>query len=245
MPITLFPRRIRHPLALATIGATIGAMTALAALPTATAWSADAPVVMHKMGEDIDIADAPGGARLETMGGNIHLGHVAGQAYLATMGGDLRLDTATGAVDVSSKGGDVTIGQVAGPLFVKTSGGDTSVTTASGSVSVTSAGGNISVGLHPEETPRTVTLSALGGDITLHVPHDFNGTIDARLAFSRQNEGRYHIEEPFALKQTVSPDWDNSHGQPYKTIQATGTIGQGRDHVSLSTVDADIRIIRD
>lgn len=30
-----------------------------------------------------------------------------------------------------------------------------------------------------------------------------------------------------------------------KTIQATGTIGQGRDHVSLSTVDADIRIIRD
>ncbi len=66
-------------------------------------------VSVHKMGGEIDVADAPSGADLATMGGNIHVRSVSSFAKVHTMGGDIDIDRSEGSVDASTMAGDISV----------------------------------------------------------------------------------------------------------------------------------------
>ena len=71
------------------------------------AGSESGAVNIQQMGGGIDVKDAPHGADLSTMGGDIHLGSVASFARVKTMGGGISIDQATGSIDATTMGGDI------------------------------------------------------------------------------------------------------------------------------------------
>lgn len=66
-------------------------------------------VRVHRMGGNIDIAEAPSGASLTTMGGSIRLGVVHEAASLTTYAGNIDVSAATGSVNATTMSGDVTL----------------------------------------------------------------------------------------------------------------------------------------
>lgn len=212
------------------------------------------PVVVTQMGNDIELNSAPNGATLSTMGGDIHLGHAGGMTSLKTMGGDIRVDTAQAALRATTMGGDVRIVSARGPVDIKTQGGNLDVVAASDSVTAITAGGDINVALDGDASAkgavqRIVALRSDGGNVVLHVPADFVGTIDATLVFSRRSDGRYDVAEPFGLSRSVTPQWVSTYGDAHKTIHVSGAVGhvtaaRPGAKVTLTTSDGNIRIVR-
>jgi DUF4097 and DUF4098 domain-containing protein YvlB len=93
----------------AMIGGMVTAIAVLVTLrATASSGSLDKPVEITKMGGDIDVDDAPGGASLVTMGGKIRLGTVGQNAKLRTMGGTIEVEGASGSLQAVTMAGDIT-----------------------------------------------------------------------------------------------------------------------------------------
>jgi len=180
-------------------------------------------VSIHKMGGDIDVADAPDGATLETMGGNVRLGNVAGHAKLHTMGGNVTVERAHASIDASTMGGSVRIEDTNGSITASTMGGDVSAR---------------EVGSSSER--RDIHLSSMSGTITLVVPQDFPMEIHIKLAYTKNHEGQCRIIDKLGLKQQETQDWDTSHGSPRKVIRADGQTGNGLNKVTLETINGDV-----
>jgi DUF4097 and DUF4098 domain-containing protein YvlB len=181
------------------------------------------PVNIHKMGGGIDVNDAPRGANLETMGGDIHLGNVGDFAKVKTMGGNVTIDRADASVDASTMGGNIKIKD------------------ANGSVKATTMGGDVSAHVVGSSTERRdVYLSSMAGTITLTVPKDFPMEIRIKLAYTRSAGNKFDISEHLGLTRRETADWDTSMGSPRKYIYATGRVGDGQNHVEISTINGDV-----
>jgi DUF4097 and DUF4098 domain-containing protein YvlB len=189
----------------------------------AAGFSGAGQVSEHKMGGDIDVADAPHGADLATMGGNIHLGNVGSFAHLKTMGGEITIDHVTGSVDASTMGGKITISSANGPIKATTMGGDITAHV---------------VGTSPDR--RDIELSSKAGTILLTVPKDFPMDVRIKLAYTKNAGDHYRIISHLGLSQQETQDWDNSFGSPRKYIRATGKIGSGLNHVTIETINGDV-----
>ena len=62
------------------------------------------------MGDDIAVDDAPFGASLHSMGGNIRVGRAAGAVVAKTMGGNIAVEALAGnRLDAGSMGGDIRV----------------------------------------------------------------------------------------------------------------------------------------
>lgn len=75
-------------------------MTTLLLLATISIW---------RMGGDIQVADASGGASLYTMGGDIRIERGAGRIVAKTMGGNIEIRSLAGSAEVSTMGGTVRV----------------------------------------------------------------------------------------------------------------------------------------
>jgi len=180
-------------------------------------------VRIHRMGGDIEVKDAPQGADLETMGGNIRLGHVGPSARLHTMGGSIAVGHADGSVVAGTMGGEIRIESAYGPIKASTMGGSITVRV---------------VGASNDE--RDIDLSSKGGTIRLIVPKDFPMDVHATVAYTRNSSQDFRIDEHFGLQQKVSSDWEGDFGTPRKFIRAEGRVGNGRNHVTINTVNGDV-----
>lgn len=67
------------------------------------------------MGGEIDVKEAPLGAKLKTMGGDIEVNNVAQFVEAETMGGDISIKAIDGWAEVSTMGGDVFLEMVGDP----------------------------------------------------------------------------------------------------------------------------------
>ncbi len=203
-----------------------GTMTATLAgcgIHPAEAASESGTVSIHKMGGDIDVADAPEGATLETMGGNVRLGNVTGHAKLHTMGGNITVERAHASIDASTMGGTVRIEDTNGAISASTMGGDVSAR---------------EVGSSSER--RDIHLSSMSGTLTLVVPQDFPMEIHIKLTYTKNHEGQCRIIDKLGLKQQETKDWDSLHGTPRKVIRADGQTGNGLNKVTLETINGDV-----
>lgn len=180
-------------------------------------------VSIHRMGGDIDVADAPNGAKLHTMGGSIHLGKVRSFATVGTMGGSVEIDDAQGPVKADTMGGNITLKSVDGPIHASTMGGNITVRETG-----TSSGG------------RDIELSSKGGTVQLTVPKDFPMQVRITLAYTKNAPEHYRIIEHAGLTQHESADWDRSIFTPRKYIRAEGTVGNGSNRITIETVNGDV-----
>ena len=181
--------------------------------------SAAGSVNIHQMGGDIKVPDAPDGADLATMGGNIEVGNVASFAKLHTMGGDIAVKHATGSVDASTMGGKITVRDAAGPVKASTMAGDVTV-------HITSASG----------AQQDITLSSMSGTIELTIPKNFGMDVRIKLGYTKNHE-QPRIVQHLGLQESQSGDWDSHLGTPRKYIYAKGRVGDGRNHVSIDTIN--------
>ncbi len=87
-------------------------------------------VDISTMGGDINVDDAPLGAKVSTMGGEIRIRNAAKFVDASTMGGDIRIDKVDGGVDAGTMGGDVYVMMVGNPssgerdVDISSKGGD-------------------------------------------------------------------------------------------------------------------------
>jgi DUF4097 and DUF4098 domain-containing protein YvlB len=81
----------------------------------AVAAAAGSRISINKMGDDIDVNDAPFGASLRSMGGNIRIHRANGVVVAKTMGGNIAVDELAGSrLDAGSMGGNIRV-RVVGP----------------------------------------------------------------------------------------------------------------------------------
>lgn len=220
--MTLANRRVVLFSAIAT---GVAIVTGLAVNPrtVAAAYAGTSGVVkIHQMGGDINVESAPEGAELGTMGGSIHVGS-ASFVKASTMGGDIEVDHASGPVNASTMGGRIEIRQASGAIHASTMSGDVRahLTGASGS-------------------PREVKLSSMSGSILLTVPKDFGMEVHIKLAYTRNSSQNYRIIQHLGLSEQESPEWETHHGTPRKFIIATGRVGDGKNQVTIDTINGDV-----
>ncbi len=113
------------------------------------------PIELSTMGGNLEIREAPAGARLRTMGGEIHVGRAGEFVEAVTYGGDIRVDSVDGWVDLSTMGGDIQV-RVTGTdgkrdVKVDSKGGEITVTVPA------SLAMNIDIELATRETAAGIT----------------------------------------------------------------------------------------
>jgi len=164
----------------------------------------------------------PDTVQISTMGGAIHTEDAPEGAYVMTMGGDIEIKSARRFVRAKTMGGDIAVDSVDGWVKATTMGGNIDVT-------VTGSGGD-------------VTLTSMSGNVVLHVPPGFGMKLDLEVAFTKNSRKEYSIAASGGDPQTVSPDWDYSHGSPRKYIRKSGSVNGGSHAVTVKTVNGDITV---
>jgi len=143
--------------------------------------------------------------------------------HAKTMGGDISIDHASGAVDASTMGGKVTIRQVAGSVHASTMAGDVTAHLTGDSAS-----------------ERDVKLSSMSGTITLTVPKNYGMDVRIKLTYTKNSPQNFRIIQHLGLAERESPDWDTHFGSPRKYVLAEGRVGDGKNHVTIDTINGDV-----
>ncbi len=95
-------------------------------------------VNISSMGGDINVSDAPNGARVSTMGGSINIGNANKFVKAKTMGGSIELNSVSGWIEATTMGGDITAEMVGDPakgdrhVKLTSMGGDITLTVPAG-----------------------------------------------------------------------------------------------------------------
>jgi len=222
---------------------------------------------MKTMGGDIDLRDSEVDGEVTTMGGRISIENVIGDikghsmggnvvyrnvrkregdssgkvVRITTMGGAIHVDQAEAGAEVETMGGDITIQSAREYVKAKTMGGDIVIKSVDGYVKATTMGGAIEARISGDsQGKKDATLSSMSGAITLTVPEALAMEIDIQLTYTKGNQGEYQIRSDFPLQIEEDKEWSQEHGTPRKTIHGRGKTGDGRNKITITTVNGDI-----
>ncbi|HET9447361.1 MAG TPA: DUF4097 family beta strand repeat-containing protein [Steroidobacteraceae bacterium] len=134
------------------------------------------PVEMQTSGGDIRIEQVNGATRIGTSGGDIEIVGLNGDLDAKTSGGYIHLDNVVGQVMARTSSGDVVARNVRGDSDLKTSGGDIRAT-IDGKIAAHTSGGDVTAELVGAN--RGISVSSSGGDLTVRVPKDTKGELNA------------------------------------------------------------------
>jgi DUF4097 and DUF4098 domain-containing protein YvlB len=162
--------------------------------------------------------------------------------HITTMGGSINVSDAPEGAEVHTMGGKIHIRSAKQFVSAKTMGGDIEIDDIDGWVKATTMGGNIEVTMtgDPDKGKRDVTLSSMGGDITLTVPGGLSMNVDIELVFTEKRQGKYKIFSDFDIKEEISDKWDFGNGTPRKTIHGTATLKGGKNRIKIETINGNI-----
>jgi DUF4097 and DUF4098 domain-containing protein YvlB len=205
------------------------------------------------MGGDVRVENVRGNVRAETMGGEVTFVDVqpgpvssadCNPQRIMTMGGDIKAPDAECGADLETMGGNISIGRVGEYLQAETMGGNIDVAELNGWARVTTMGGNISVTMTDGGGKRDVTLSSMGGTVTLLVPEGLSMNVDITLAYTKKSRKGYQIESDFPLQIQMTDDWEYRDGSPRKYVYGTGEINGGEHRIKIETVNGDVRLLK-
>jgi hypothetical protein len=134
------------------------------------------PLEMHTSGGDVRVEQVEGATRLGTSGGDIEIARLNGDLDAKTSGGYIHLDDVVGKVMARTSSGNVVARGVRGDSDLKTSGGDIRAT-IDGKIAAHTSGGDVTAELVGEN--RGISVSSSGGDLTVRVPKDTKGELNA------------------------------------------------------------------
>jgi len=205
---------------------------------------------VRTMGGEVVVEDVTGDVRPSSMGGKVRIanlirrsGAVEGKEVdISTMGGDINVDDAPKGAVLSTMGGAIRVRSAGGFVRAKTMGGEIRLEAVDGGMDATTMGGPVEATMtgDPSAGDRSVTLTSMGGNITLAVPASLSMAIDVELAYTEGHEGEYDITSDFPVAREVSPSWEREHGTPRKVIHGTGTVGGGKNRVTIRTVNGNV-----
>lgn len=203
----------------------------------------NAAVSLHTSGGDAFITSVTGTVTVHTAGGDITAQQLRGPARLSSSGGDVEVENATGAVQLSTGGGDVRVRNAGGGMFkIDTSGGDVSIVNSPDALNLSTGGGDVRIDngggrvravtsggdIRAQLTANQgIDLRSDGGDITLLLPRNARGSIDA------QSSGGVTCAFPLSTMQVLSG------------TRLLGTMGGGGAPISLHASGGDIHIGRE
>ena len=202
------------------------------------------------MGGEVLLEDVTGDVRPSSMGGKVRIanvtrrsGEVRGKEVdISTMGGDISVDDAPKGAVLSTMGGAIRVRSAGGFVRAKTMGGEIRLEAVDGGMDATTMGGPVEATMtgDPSSGDRSVSLTSMGGSITLAVPASLSMAIDIELAYTEGHEGEYDISSDFPVAREVSPSWERDHGSLRKVIHGTGTVGGGKNRVTIRTVNGNV-----
>ena len=179
-------------------------------------------VTLWSNGGDVTASGFSSGMTLWTDGGNVNVSNLAGALQLETGGGDLTANGLTGTLVVDTQGGNVNAGNWTEPgtgtMRLNTDGGDITVNGLTGNFQLVTTGGNVNasdvtaamsttqseggdVTLAFGQVPKDVTITALGGNVTVILPP--GGT---KYDISTPDNQGGNIDIPSSLVASNSPD---------------------------------------
>ncbi|HEY7890339.1 MAG TPA: DUF4097 family beta strand repeat-containing protein [Steroidobacteraceae bacterium] len=180
------------------------------------------PVDLRTSGGGIDVRGLNATVLGKTSGGGIRLQNINGGINMHTSGGSIDGDHLNGPAELSSSGGPIDVTDSTGNLDLDTSGGGIHVQNDDGTVQAHTSGGSIRAELRSN---HGISLSTSGGSITLLLPQNTPGSLDAETSGGS-------VTSDFPL--TTTHFSSGSHLQ--------GTIGGGGAPISLHTSGGSIRL---
>lgn len=180
------------------------------------------PVDLRTSGGGIDVRGLNAAVLGKTSGGGIRLQNITGNVTMHTSGGGIDAEHVNGPVQLTSSGGPIDVTDSTGNLDLDTSGGGIHIQNDDGNVQAHTSGGSIRAQLRSNQG---INLSTSGGSITLLLPQNTPGSIDAETSGGS-------VSSDFPL--TTTHFSSGSHMQ--------GTIGGGGASISLHTSGGSIHI---
>ncbi len=180
------------------------------------------PVDMSTSGGDVRVEQIEGETRLNTSGGDIEIVRVNGNLDAKTSGGYIHLDDVAGKVNARTSSGNVIARGIRGDSDLKTSGGDIRAT-IDGKIAAHTSGGDVTAELVGAN--RGISVSSSGGDLTVRVPKDTKGELNAATS-----GGSVRTELPVTTTEM------GEH-------RLTGTINGGGDPIYARTSGGSIKVV--
>jgi len=180
------------------------------------------PVEMQTSGGDIRIEQVEGATRIGTSGGDIEIARLNGDLEAKTSGGYIHLDDVVGRVVARTSSGNVVARGVRGDSELKTSGGDIRAT-IDGKIAAHTSGGDVTAELVGAN--RGISVSSSGGDLTVRVPKDTKGELNAATS-----GGSVRTELPVTTTEM------GEH-------KLTGTINGGGSPIYARTSGGSIKVL--
>jgi Putative adhesin len=176
-------------------------------------------VTLWSNGGDIMASGFSSGMTLWADGGNVTVNDLIGRLHLDTGGGDLTGTALTGTILVNTEGGNVNAGDWigTGTMQLDTGGGDLSVNGLNGNFQLATEGGNVDmsgvtaatsttqsgggdVTLTFTEVPKSLTITAEGGNVTVILPPG-----DTKYDISTPDTAGGNVTIPSSLTAANSP----------------------------------------
>ena len=180
------------------------------------------PVDMQTSGGDVRVEQVEGSTRLGTSGGDIEILRLKGDLDAKTSGGYIHLDEVDGQVVARTSSGNVIARGVRGDSDLKTSGGDIRAT-IDGKIAAHTSGGDVTAELVGAN--RGISVSSSGGDLTVKVPKDTKGELNAATS-----GGSVRTELPVTTTQM------SEH-------RLTGTLNGGGNPIQARTSGGSIKVV--
>jgi len=134
--------------------------------------------------------------------------------------------SAGGPVKASSGNGDVRVERAGGPVNASSGNGAVFVVTTRGPVNASSGNGDVEVSMDAiADVPDDMELSSGNGTITVTVPANFAGELDARTG-----SGKFYSDFPITLRGRMDPH------------HVRATIGTGGRRITMSSGNGDVEL---
>ncbi len=183
------------------------------------------PIELRTSGGGLDIKDLNASVDGRTSGGSIRLQNVAGTVKVHTSGGGIQATHLTGPAELGTSGGSIDVADSTGDLDLHTSGGGIQIQEDDGKVDASTSGGSIRAQLRSNRGIRLVTS---GGGITLLLPQDAGGSVEAGTSGGG-----------------VSTDFPLTTTHAFGSGHLQGTIGGGGAPIYLHTSGGSIHLERE
>ena len=152
---------------------------------------------------------------------------VAGSAEVRASSGNGRVRvSAGGPVNASSGNGEVRVDRAGGPVRASSGNGDVLVTTTRGPVNASSGNGDVEVSMDAiTDVADDMELSSGNGRVTVTVPADFVGELDASTG-----SGKFYSDFPLTVRGRIDPQ------------RVRATIGRGGRRLSMHSGNGDVEL---
>ncbi len=182
----------------------------------------DYPIDIHTAGGSLDVRHLTASVHGETSGGSVTLRDLHGPIDAHTSGGHIDAAELQGPVELRSSGGRIEVTDATGDLDLRTSGGGIQLEHIDGKVQARTSGGSVEAQILSN---RSVSLVTSGGSITLLLPANVRGSIDAHTS-----GGRVAATIPLTSTATASG------------TELRGTLNGGGEPIFLRTSGGSIDI---